>query len=132
VHEPHGWQQTSTNTVFHYVVPIMMVLGWLVFGPRPRVEVRVIALAILWPIGWAVYIISYGAITRWYPYPFVDVTTHGYGPVTVNAVAVVAVLLAVTALYRLGDQRLPASERTVATTRPARHADRRTIEQTPS
>jgi hypothetical protein len=110
IHEPHGWQQTSTNNVFHYIVPIMMVLGWLAFGPRRRIEVRTITMAILWPVAWAIYILIYGAITKWYPYPFVDVTTHGYGRVVVNAVAVVAVLLVVTGLYWLGDRRLPATE----------------------
>ena len=110
IHEPHGWQETSTNTVFHYVVPIMMVLGWLLFGPRPRIEVRTITLAILWPVAWATYILIYGAITKWYPYPFVDVTTHGYGRVVANSVAVVVVLLVVTGLYWLGDRRLPATE----------------------
>ncbi len=109
VHEPHGWQETSTNTVFHYVVPIMMVLGWLLFGPRSRIERRTVSLAILWPIAWAGYILAYGAITKWYPYPFVDVSSHGYGRVIGNAAAVVAVLLVVTGLYWLGDTRLPPS-----------------------
>jgi hypothetical protein len=107
IHEPHGWQQTSTNDVFHYIVPIMTVVGWLVFGPRPRIERRTIVLAILWPVGWAAYILVYGTITKWYPYPFLDVATHGYGRVVVNAAGVVAVLLAVTGLYLLGDRRLP-------------------------
>jgi hypothetical protein len=110
VHEPHGWQETSTNNVFHYIVPIMMVLGWLLFGPRMRIELRTISLAILWPVAWAAYILIYGAITKWYPYPFLDVTSHGYGRVIVNAVAVVAVLLVVTSLYWFGDRRLPATE----------------------
>src|SRR5690348_2839444 len=96
IHEPHGWQETSTNTVFHYVVPIMMVVGWLLFGPRPRIERRTISLAMVWPTAWIGYILVYGAITKWYPYPFVDVTTHGYGRVIVNAAAVLAVLLFVT------------------------------------
>lgn len=107
IHEPHGWQETSTNAVFHYVVPIMMVAGWLLFGPRPRIDGRTIAASMIWPVAWAVYILGYGAITGWYPYPFVDVTTHGYGRVALNAVAVIAVLLACTGLYRLGDRRLP-------------------------
>jgi hypothetical protein len=106
-HEPHGWQETSTNAVVHYVVPIMMVLGWLLFGPRRRIERRTMALAIVWPVGWAVYIVIYGAITRWYPYPFVDVITHGYGRVLLNALAVVVVLSAAAGLYWYGDRRLP-------------------------
>jgi hypothetical protein len=104
VHEPHGWQETSTNTAFHYIVPIMMVLGWLLFGPRRRIERRTVVLATLWPIGWAIYTLIHGAITKWYPYPFLDVTTHGYDRVIINAVAVVAVLLAVTGLFWFGDK----------------------------
>jgi len=110
IHEPHGWQETSTNTVFHYIVPIMMVVGWLLFGPRPRIDRRTIALALPWPAVWVSYILAYGAITKWYPYPFLDVITHGYGRVIANAAAVVAVLFVVTTVYWLGDQRLPTSE----------------------
>jgi len=102
---------------------------WLLFGPRPRIEVRTIALAMLWPVAWIVYILIYGAITKWYPYPFLDVTTHGYGRVIVNAVAMVTVLLVVTGLYWLGDQRLPATDRTAdQAAHRTRHADRRTNE----
>jgi uncharacterized membrane protein len=115
VHEPHGWQETSTNTVFHYVVPIMMVLGWLLFGPRRRINGRTVALAILWPIAWISYILIYGRVTKWYPYPFLDVTAHGYGRVVLNAVGVVAVLLVVIAVYGLGDRRLPGTDRTTGT-----------------
>jgi hypothetical protein len=110
IHEPHGWQETSTNTVFHYIVPIMMVVGWLLFGPRRRIEGRTITLAMLWPMTWFVYSLIYGRITKWYPYPFVDVTTHGYVRVVVNGLLVVAVLLVVTILFWLGDRRLRPTE----------------------
>ena len=106
VHEPRGWQETGTNTVFHYVVPVMMVVGWLLFGPRRRIEGRTVALAAVWPVVWFSYILIYGRITKWYPYPFVDVITHGYGRVLGNAAGVIAVLLCITALFWLGDQRL--------------------------
>jgi len=118
LHEPRGWQATATNDVFHYIVPIMVVLGWLLFGPRPRIDGRTIGRAILWPVGWAVYILIYGAATKWYPYPFVDVITHGYARVTVNAAVVVVVVLIVTGLYWLGDRRLPASDRDVRVDAP--------------
>jgi uncharacterized membrane protein len=107
IHEPKGWQQVSTNTVFHYVVPIMMVLGWLLFGPRPRIDRTVLAWSLLWPVLWFGYTIGRGEATGWYPYPFVDVATHGYGRVLVNALLVTAVLGAVALLFALGDRRLP-------------------------
>ena len=109
VHEPHGWQETSTNTAFHYIVPIMMVVGWLLFGPRRRIDGRTVARASVWPLAWISYILIYGLITKWYPYPFLDVATHGCGRVVLNGGAVVAVLLVVTSLYWFGDRRLRAT-----------------------
>jgi hypothetical protein len=109
-HEPKGWQQVSTNTVVHYVVPIMMVLGWLLYGPRPRIGGPVVAWSLVFPILWFSYTLVRGEITPWYPYPFVDVVSHGYPTVLVNAVLVTIVLAAVSALFWWGDRELrPAS-----------------------
>jgi hypothetical protein len=121
IHEPSGWKETFTNDVFHYAVPIAMVVGWLLFGPRRRIDARTVGLASVWPIAWFGYTLIHGAISHWYPYPFVDVTTHGYGRVLANAVLVLLVLLAVTALFWLGDRRLPRSRgpSTLAPSNPA-------------
>jgi hypothetical protein len=46
IHEPHGWRETTSNTLVHYVVPVLMVLGWLLFGPRPRITRTVLLVAL--------------------------------------------------------------------------------------
>ena len=107
IHEPKGWEQVTTNTIFHYVVPVAMVVGWLVLGPRPRITARVAFAALAWPIAWFGYTLLRGSIDPWYPYPFVDVATHGYGRVALNAVAVTIVLGMTGALFWSAD-RLPA------------------------
>lgn len=117
VHEPHGWKETFSNAVFHYLVPFMMVVGWLLFGPRPRIEARTIALSLLYPIAWVAYTLIDGAVTSWYPYPFLDVVSHGYATVLGNGALVVVVLGLVTGLYRLGDRYLPVAPRQPAPTR---------------
>jgi len=101
-----GWQQHSVNACVHYIVPVAMVLGWLLFGPRPRIDGPTIGRALLWPAGYLTYILIQGRFSQWYPYPFLDVAGHGYLRVLVNAVAVLAVLAAVSGLYFLGDRRL--------------------------
>jgi hypothetical protein len=106
IHEPKGWEQVSTNTVFHYVVPVLMVLGWLLFGPRPRIDTAAVLRALLWPLLWFGYTLVHGELSGWYPYPFVDVAAHGYGRVLTNALLVTAVLGVVGALYGLGDRAL--------------------------
>jgi uncharacterized membrane protein len=113
IHEPKGWEQVSTNTVVHYVVPIMMVLGWLLFGPRPRIAISTLRWSLLWPVLYFGYVLVLGKATGWYPYPFVDVASQGYGRVLVNAVLVTLVLGAVAGLYLFGDRKLrPAPPRT--------------------
>jgi uncharacterized membrane protein len=110
VHEPKGWEQVSTNAVFHYVAPIATVAGWLAFGPRPRIDRFVVVAALVWPALWFGYTLAHGAASRWYPYPFVDVGTHGHAAVVLNALAVTAVLGAVAAVFALGDRRLPVRD----------------------
>jgi uncharacterized membrane protein len=118
IHEPHGWEQVSTNTLFHYVIPIMMVLGWLLFGPRPRIDAHSIRWSLAWPIAWFAYTLAHGAGTHWYPYPFVDVADHGYGRVLLNALLVTVVLCATAFAYWFGDRRLPAAPRVEAEVTP--------------
>jgi hypothetical protein len=83
----------------------MMVLGWLLFGPRPRFDRRVLLWSLVWPVLWFGYTLARGAATGWYPYPFVDVRTEGYARVLVNALLVTMVLGVVASLYALGDRR---------------------------
>lgn len=80
--ELSGWSY-ATDKLLHVVVPIMAVLGWLAFGPRPRISLRVVLLAVIWPVAWLAYTLLLGAATGWYPYPFVDVDARGPGPVAV-------------------------------------------------
>jgi uncharacterized membrane protein len=106
IHEPHGWEQTSSNAIVHYVVPLTMVIGWLLFGPRPRISAAVVRWSLAWPVAWLGYTLIRGEIWHWYPYPFVDAASEGYARVVVNAVAVTAVFGAVAALFACGDRRL--------------------------
>lgn len=100
-----------TNLIFHYLVPIAMVLGWLLFGPRPRVDTRTLLLSLIWPVAYIVYVGILGAITGWYPYPFTDVGQLGYATVLRNGVLVVVLILVVGAIYKVLDGRLPRRER---------------------
>jgi hypothetical protein len=74
------------DQLLHTVVPILAVVGWLVFGPRGLTSVRVAALTVLFPLVWFACTLTRGAIIDWYPYTFIDVNTLGYLKVAINAV----------------------------------------------
>ncbi len=104
-----GWEK-ATDVALHYVSPIAAVVGWLVFGPRPRIDVPTMQLALIWPVAWLGYTLVHGELTSWYPYPFVNVGEHGYGRVVLNCVVVTAVLGVLVLAASLVDRRVPATD----------------------
>lgn len=95
------------NAGFHYVSPVLALAGWLLFGPRPRIDVRTIALAFVWPVAWVVYTLVRGALVGWYPYPFLDATALGYAKVLANVVGVIVLALVFAGIMRAIDVRFP-------------------------
>jgi hypothetical protein len=120
-----------TNLGFHYIVPWATFLGFLLFGPRPRFNLREVFTMLTIPVAWLVYTLLRGLLMlqpppeapatelgepqHWYPYPFIDVNDPsplipgvdlgGYGGVAVNIVVIVVLGLAFGFLF-LGLDRL--------------------------
>ena len=100
-----GWPYLA-DKLLHMVVPGLALLGWLLFGPRPRVDLRVVLLGLLYPVGWLAYTLVVGAVSGWYPYPFLDLGERGGGAVALTAVAIAVLVFALSSLMWLGDRRL--------------------------
>jgi hypothetical protein len=95
-----------TDIGFHYVAPVMTVGGWLLFGPWPRIDPESLVRHLAWPVSYLIYVLVLGAISGWYPYPFLDVSRLGYPRALLNASIVTALLLIVGAVFRTLDTRL--------------------------
>jgi hypothetical protein len=96
-----GWEAVG-DVLVHVVVPVFTVAGWLVFGPRPRIDARAVAWSLAWPIAWLLYTLVVGALTGWYPYPFLDVAEEGVGPVALTCGAITLLLTGLaSACWRL-------------------------------
>lgn len=89
-----------TNLAVHYIVPWGTVLGFLIFGPRPRLTADLVWKMLIIPIIWLTYTFAHGAALttppgqpcatdpakqvlgepqHWYPYPFIDPDYNGTG-----------------------------------------------------
>lgn len=95
------------DNLLHVVVPVIAVLGWALYGPRPRVTLGTVGLALVWPVLWLLGILAAGAPTDWYPYPFIDVVALGYPTVLRNAAGVTVVFLALFGIAAALDRALP-------------------------
>lgn len=96
-----GWDLLS-NTLLHWVVPLLTPIVWIIAGPRGLISFRTVALALILPLAWAVFAIVRGLTVGAYPYSFLDVSSDGLGPVVVfiavimvAAVALALILMAV-------------------------------------
>ena len=100
------------DKLLHVAVPLLAVASWAVLGPRPRVELRDVRIAISWPLAWTVETLVVGGLTGWYPYPFLDHREeHGVTGVVLAVAGILVFVLLVFALVRLVDQRArPAPE----------------------
>jgi hypothetical protein len=96
-----GWS-LFYDYVFHYVMPIAMVVGFFFVGPRLRFVNRDLAY-LAWPIAWLLYTMLRGAFVKpefmgfgeapsHYPYRFLDVDREGVGQV-VGACVIIAIAL---------------------------------------
>ena len=98
------------DKLLHVVVPLLAVIGWLVFGPRGLVSRADISPALVWPIAYLLLILATGPVFDWYPYPFLDVAEHGLGVVLLNSLGITVLFLAVAFAMAWGDRRLPGAK----------------------
>jgi hypothetical protein len=108
LYDPQGID-AWTNAGLHYLSPVLVVVGWILLGPRPRITGAVVGRALVWPVAWIGWTLVHGAATGWYPYDFLDVGTLGYAVALRNQAFVVVLALGVLLLFWFVDRGLPTT-----------------------
>jgi len=97
------------DKVFHYVVPLMAVIGFVALRPRSRFQWSAMWF-LVFPLAWLTYTLVRAevaepvyaltpTVTANVPYGFLDVADHGVGVVAVACVVVTALFIALGAGY---------------------------------
>jgi hypothetical protein len=73
------------DEILHTIVPVLFILFWVIFTPTEGLKYKHAFSWLIYPLVYMLYTVIHGAITKFYPYMFVDVTRHGYGKVASNA-----------------------------------------------
>jgi hypothetical protein len=102
------------NAVVHYVMPVVIVLDWLIDPPCTQIARRKASSWLIFPVVYFGYTLIRGAITGWYPYPFLNVAAKGYGQVLADGLGILIGMTAVGSATLLAGNRL--RERRVAPT----------------
>ncbi len=104
-HPPEGIM-ILTNELLHVVVPFLGILGWLVYGPRSGINLKIIILAIIPPFLYVVYIFIRGKLTGLYPYPFMDLGRISFTQALINVGLIMVIFIGFEFLLLLIDQKL--------------------------
>jgi len=89
--DPQGMQKL-VDELLHSVIPLLFILFWLIFVPIEQLKWKNAFPWLIYPIIYMMYAIVHGAITKFYPYPFVDVNELGYNKALLNAGGVLLVI----------------------------------------
>jgi hypothetical protein len=96
----------AADKLLHMAVPVLAVLGWAVFGPRPRIDAPAVRLALCWPLAWLTVTLLVGGVSGWYPYPFLDHREDdGVSGVVVSSIGITVFFLLLLWAASLWDRR---------------------------
>ena len=88
---PEGLAMVA-DELLHTIIPVLFILFWLFFIPIEGLKWKNAFPWLIFPIVYMAYAIIHGIITKFYPYPFVDVNELGYNKALLNAGAVLLVI----------------------------------------
>lgn len=97
------------DKIFHYIVPAMSVIGFVVLRPRTRLD-RSALWFLVFPTAWVAYTLVRAEVaepvyaltsttTAAVPYGFLDVADHGWFAVSVNCLVLTAAFVVIGAGY---------------------------------
>lgn len=92
---PQGLQEV-VDEILHTVIPLAVFVYWLAFTGKEKLQWKSIAPWLIYPFAYIIYILVRGAISGFYPYPFINTQQLGLNKVLVNSVGIAIVFIVVS------------------------------------
>ena len=113
-------QELWNDRIFHYIIPAMAVIGYLLLRPRTTFH-KSAYLFLLWPLAWITYTLIRAEVadpkfrgengtTMNVPYDFLDIDLHGGWAVALASLIVLVLTLGIAWGYRTYGQKIGAAD----------------------
>jgi hypothetical protein len=89
---PQGWQWVA-DVLLHYLMPLGYLAFWLFVMRKAGLCWYDPLLWLIYPVFYLGFVLVQARVTGFYPYPFIDVSRIGYGPMALNALGIAAAFL---------------------------------------
>jgi hypothetical protein len=105
----HTWHpeglQKLVDELLHSVIPVLVLIYWFAFAPKDNLKWKHAFIWLIFPAIYLIYMLIRGAMSDFYPYPFVRVNELGYGRVVLNCL-LIGIGFLVTFLVMIGFGKL--------------------------
>ena len=95
---PEGLQRVA-DELLHVVIPLVFIVYWYLFAPKGGLGWKNAFPWLIYPLVYAIFVLFRGALSGFYPYPFIDVNTLGYNQVVLNSVGLFIGFLLLSQLF---------------------------------
>ena len=89
----HTGAQAFADAILHYVNPLLYALFWFVAVPKGDLRWRDAVYWLIYPFLYLLCVLTFARWSKFYPYPFVDVSKLGIYGLAVNVVVLTFVFL---------------------------------------
>ena len=86
------------NDVMHRYTPLVLLIDWLIFPPRARIDESRALAWLAFPAVYGIYSLIRGPIVDWYPYPFLDPAASNSVPSYVVGLVILAGVMGLLAV----------------------------------
>jgi hypothetical protein len=100
---PLGWWG---NLLVHQLVPALWLGGWVLFHPHGGIGRTAHWRWLIYPLAYGGWTIAHGAMTGWYPYPFINVAKLGAARVAHNMALMALFFAGLGLAFRWMDETL--------------------------
>ncbi len=107
--QPQGLQNPVDESL-HLVLPLLSLLGWLLFVPKDHLRWPMAFKWLGFPLFYVLLVLVEGACTGWYPYPFADAAVLGYPQALFNGLLILIGFLVLGGIF-IGLARVLAGAR---------------------
>ncbi len=94
---PQGLQLLVDN-LLHSLTPLLALIYWFIYVSTKEISWKQIALWLLYPFLYLIYVMIRGSFSNFYPYFFIDISKLGYSKALTNAMYVTAAFFLISLL----------------------------------
>jgi hypothetical protein len=95
---PEGLQ-AAVDDLLHSFIPLFFILYWMRFVSKAELEWKDVLPWMIYPVVYLLYILIRGAISGFYPYPFIDVNNIGYRRMIFNDGGLITAFFVLSLLF---------------------------------